>query len=242
MALTAEDIKKLSSPFADDRLGIKCQSLSKDKTWAMLVPYLQHTDVADRLDEVDPAWSCEVTGQVVGETITTIRMRMTVKGVIRENVGEGEDPKSAASDALKRCAMLFGVGRYLYDSEKVWVKYNEAEDKFRVWTVADYKSARGGNKLEIPSAGKPAAQGPAPSVPQGTIKPSLTVTPAAPSGRQALGKGIVDCKNALKMTDAQLEEYVTDEYKKPLKSLSLIEMGSLLEALQTEVGRKGVSA
>ena len=60
-----------------------------------------------------------------------VRIRMTLKGVSRENVGEGGDPKAAYSDALKRAAMLFGVGRYLYDSPTVWADYNESRDRFR---------------------------------------------------------------------------------------------------------------
>jgi hypothetical protein len=120
---------------------VKVQSFNKERTRAMLVLYLQHTDVQDRLEEVDPAWSCEVISEDRSGDTVYVRSRITLKGVSRENVGEGGDPKAAYSDALKRCAMLFGVGRYLYDSPTVWTDYNESRDRFRSWSVDDYEAA-----------------------------------------------------------------------------------------------------
>jgi len=139
--LTQADIKVLKADFPKDVLGVKVQSFNRERTRAMLVLYLQHTDVQDRLEQVDPAWTSEaVHEEKVGDSVY-IRMRMTVKGVSRENVGEGSDPKSAYSDALKRCAMLFGVGRYLYDSQTVWADYDESRDRFKQWDVDDYEAA-----------------------------------------------------------------------------------------------------
>lgn len=141
--LSSEDLQVLRAPFSKDRLGVKVQSLNKDRTRAMLVQYLQHTDVQDRLEEVDPAWSIEVLREDIQAETVYVRCRMIVKNVSRENVGEGGDPKSAYSDALKRCAMLFGVGRYLYDASTAWTAYNESQDRYRQWTVDDYDSAVG---------------------------------------------------------------------------------------------------
>jgi hypothetical protein len=150
--LSSEDLRVLKAAFPKDRLGVKVQSLNKDRTRALLVLYLQHTDVQDRLEEVDPAWTCEVLSEArVGDTVY-VRSRMTVKGVSRENVGEGGDPKSAYSDALKRCAMLFGVGRYLYDSTTVWADYDESRDRFRQWSVEDYEGAM--KRFEKPAPSK----------------------------------------------------------------------------------------
>lgn len=140
-ALTHEDLKILRAPFSKESLGVKVQNLSKDRTRAMLVLYLQHTDVQNRLEEVDPAWTTQVlTEDRIGDTVY-VRIRMALKEVTRENVGEGADPKSAYSDALKRCAMLFGVGRYLYDSPIVWISYDESRDRFKQWTIQDYEKA-----------------------------------------------------------------------------------------------------
>lgn len=139
--LSIQDLRILKAPFPRERLGVKVQTFSKDRTRAMLVLYLQHTDVQDRLEEVDPAWRTEVLKEDRMGDLVYVRIRLTVKNVSRENVGEGSDPKSAYSDALKRCAMLFGVGRYLYDSETIWVDYDESKDRYRQWSIEDYDRA-----------------------------------------------------------------------------------------------------
>ncbi|MFL5812556.1 MAG: Rad52/Rad22 family DNA repair protein [Bdellovibrionia bacterium] len=158
--LNQEDLKILKAPFPKESLGVKVQSTSKDRTRALLVLYLQHTDVQDRLEMVDPAWTTEVINEErVGDTVY-VRIRMTVKGVSRENVGEGNDPKAAYSDALKRAAMLFGIGRYLYDSPTVWADYNESRDKFRQWSIQDYEKFVKGSYV-TPSPAPVAAQPPA---------------------------------------------------------------------------------
>ena len=139
--LTGDDLKVLKARFSNDRLGVKVQSFNRERTRAMLVLYLQHTDVQDRLEEVDPSWSCEIMSEEHLSDTVYVRSRLGIKGVYRENVGEGADPKAAYSDALKRCAMLFGVGRYLYEALTVWVDYNDSRDRFRQWTADDYEAA-----------------------------------------------------------------------------------------------------
>lgn len=147
--LTKEDVKLLTAEFPEDKLGVKVQSVSKNKDKAMLILYLQHTDVADRLDSVDPTWSFTVLtegfkeipgwGEAL-EKIYFVTARVTLGGVSRENVGEGSEPKGAYSDALKRCAMLFGIGRFLYDGEVVWANYNPEKDRYKEWTIEEYRS------------------------------------------------------------------------------------------------------
>jgi hypothetical protein len=129
--------------------------------------------VQDRLEMVDPAWTTEVINEErVGDTVY-VRIRMTVKGVSRENVGEGNDPKAAYSDALKRAAMLFGIGRYLYDSPTVWADYNESRDRFKSWTIQDYEKFARGQTVPAPAPASRAAE----SEGEG---PGLTTSASAP--------------------------------------------------------------
>jgi hypothetical protein len=152
--LTTQDLKTLAAPFPEDRIGVKVQSFSKDKTKAMLVCYVQHTDAYHRLDQVDPNWTAEITeSNRAGDTVFA-SVRLTLKGVSRENFGDGGDPKSATSDAIKRAAMLFGVGRYLYDSETVWVDYNDQRDKFKSWTIQEFNDAAGRQRKAKTPVGK----------------------------------------------------------------------------------------
>lgn len=138
--LTREDLEKLRAPFPEDKVCVKVQSFNANKTRALLVPYLQHIDVTERIEQVDPLWESQIThAPYWHQEYCSVQMRLTIKGISRENSGEGQDSKAATSDALKRCAMSFGIGRYLYESEHVWVAYDKDNDWNREWTLADYR-------------------------------------------------------------------------------------------------------
>lgn len=142
--LSNKDLEILKKPFADDKVGVRIQQVSKTGSKASLILYAEHTAVADRIEEVDPSWQFNILDEKIYGTepnqLMTVRASLQMKDVRRENIGEGSTPKAAYSDALKRCAMLFGIGRYLYESEIVWVDYNDSTDKFYAWTFADYKN------------------------------------------------------------------------------------------------------
>jgi hypothetical protein len=183
--LTHQDLQILRAPFPKQSLGVKVQSTNKDRSRAMLVLYLGHTDVQDRLEQVDPSWTSEVLAEDHRGDTVYVRIRMTVKGVSRENVGEGGDPKAAYSDALKRAAMLFGIGRYLYDSVTVWTEYNESRDRYRTWTIEDYESALS----RIRGAGKvPDAAPPAPPAPEAEPPKAEAAKPADKPGLKTRSK------------------------------------------------------
>ncbi len=80
--------------------------------------YIAHPLVTQRLNECDPSWHAEVVEMFHGQNgaLAAIRMALTVGGVTRTEVGGPQrnsgilnDLKNAHSDALKRCAMRFGV-------------------------------------------------------------------------------------------------------------------------------------
>lgn len=143
MALTKETLEALKREFEPQQTGVTVSSVAKDKKRAMLTLYVSHTTVAARLEEIDPSWCFEILETTRSGEKCCVRARLQIQGVSRDNCGEGEDFKGACSDALKRCAMLFGVGRYFYESKGVWVPYNEATDKFRKWTYQDYLAGIG---------------------------------------------------------------------------------------------------
>jgi hypothetical protein len=60
-----------------------------------------------------------------------VRCRLTAFGVTREDVGEGEDPKAAFSDAIKRAAVHLGVRRALYAMRTPWLREGEGEGEPR---------------------------------------------------------------------------------------------------------------
>lgn len=232
MSLSKDDLVLLCTAFDEKTLGVKVQSLSKDKTKAMLVCYLQHTDVAARLDSVDPGWACAIMDEKLCGEGFSVRMMITLKGTSREGVGEGQDPKSAASDALKRTAMLFGVGRYLYDSETVWVPYNEQTDRFKQFSVADYKAALRPGQAQVPTSGPKPSTGHSPVTP---IKQNQSASsPLGAMNRAQLGKAIDDLAIEIGLGGKDQTDWISDLYKKPLNRLTNAEMIEFHGILENE--------
>src|SRR5690348_2742209 len=84
------------------------------------VHYIDARAVADRLDEVvgPGAWSFTYEPLVIerGE-VQLAKGALTIYGVTKEDIGDAStfsESKGCVSDALKRAAVLWGIGRYLY--------------------------------------------------------------------------------------------------------------------------------
>jgi hypothetical protein len=100
-----------------------------------MLDYLETHAVITRLNEAfGGAWSFEVVDYKTMEGEIIVKGRLTAGGVSKEQFGSnevhrlkgengekgapvsvGDDLKAAASDALKKCATLFGVGLHLYE-------------------------------------------------------------------------------------------------------------------------------
>lgn len=115
MTLTSEHMSTLKAPFD-----------IADHEWLQGNAYITESAITNRIEEVDPAWQFEILSTINRESQIVVTARMTVCNVSRDGIGMAsiimkndremnEPEKSAATDALKRCARLFGVGRYLLD-------------------------------------------------------------------------------------------------------------------------------
>lgn len=131
-SLSAEAmLKALKNPF--DPRFVKCRvgATSKDKKKGIALFYLDSREVQKRLDEVCgmDGWSCKMTPYEKG-VICELSIRMPDGTWITKSDGgeytEKVTPiKGGCSDALKRAAVLFGVGRYLYYIPNQWYPLNE---------------------------------------------------------------------------------------------------------------------
>lgn len=85
----------------------------------VILDYVGHADVTDRLLNVDPFWSWEPMGTDAHglpayDERGNLWIRLTVCGVTRLGVGDGPDPKQRISDAIRNAAMRFGVALDLW--------------------------------------------------------------------------------------------------------------------------------
>jgi hypothetical protein len=127
--------KKLAAPFPGYYVAWKAQATNREKTRALAVAYIDARTVMDRLDAVAGAgnWSDSYRLISAGDGEFAIECTLTIFGVAKTDVGTADEldegttapkSKSAYSDALKRAAVKWGVGRYLYRLPKQWVDYD----------------------------------------------------------------------------------------------------------------------
>lgn len=115
---------ELRRPFTPEAIRWKVQSTwggGKDgaKTGGMVVPYVDARTVIERLDHVCGLDWADSTQPVAGSTKEMI-CHLTVAGTTRSDVGESTHSlKGAASDALKRAAVRFGVAASIYAMNRV---------------------------------------------------------------------------------------------------------------------------
>jgi hypothetical protein len=98
----------------------------------LVVPYLTARAVMNRLDTCIGAMNWKVSYQewMQKSVKCTIWIYDGKQWVYKEDGAdspETEPIKGAFSDALKRCAVLWGIGRDLYQYPKVWVRAKDGK-------------------------------------------------------------------------------------------------------------------
>src|SRR5262245_5175550 len=127
----------LAAPFELTEVKFKPQTVSGNR--ALAVPFVDARVIQDRLDDVlgtrnwQDSYECLPDGAVV----CRLRIRMGEEWITKEDVGgqseqpdEGDRRKAAFSDALKRAAVKYGIGRYLYRLKPQWVDYDPQKRQF----------------------------------------------------------------------------------------------------------------
>lgn len=120
----------LSAPFPTEVIEWRIGSTTKDKTKGMALAYINARAVMDRLDMIcGPGGWQDRYPHANGKTVCEIGVRVARQDGewewLWKSDGAGdtdfEAEKGALSDAFKRAAVRWGVGRYLYDLDAPWV-------------------------------------------------------------------------------------------------------------------------
>ena len=114
----------LEAPF--DRTQIK----QREGAFGDQLDYLEGATVIQRLnDALESEWTFEVVDHQIHEQEVFVLGKLSQNGIVKMQFGKsaitrsratnavvslGDDLKAAATDALKKCATLFGVGLHLY--------------------------------------------------------------------------------------------------------------------------------
>lgn len=140
--------EQLAAPFPKEKISWRSQSVAQRGNnagkKAMALAYIDARDVMNRLDEVcgPEGWQCEHYDAGGGKLACKIGIVGEFGQWIWKSDGSGETQvegeKGAFSGALKRAAVAWGIGRYLYDMEAPWVGCETYEKQgkfyFKRWT------------------------------------------------------------------------------------------------------------
>lgn len=124
----------LSAPFPAVDVKWKAQAVKGNK--ALAVAFLDARLIQDRLDSVVGFENWRDSYQLLPDGSVRCRLSVRIGGrwVTKEDAGNpgkqadgGDRIKASYSNALKRAAVKFGIGRYLYKLPPAWVDYDPAK-------------------------------------------------------------------------------------------------------------------
>lgn len=132
--------EELAKPFPPELVSWRVGSTKADKTAGLALAYIDARDVMERLDAVcgPPNWQCKYS-HANGKTVCDIGIKCDGEWVWKaDGAGDSdvEAEKGALSDAFKRAAVRWGIGRYLYDIKSSWV---EIVPMGRSYRIADHE-------------------------------------------------------------------------------------------------------
>ena len=142
--VTAFFFPDLAAPFDQKDIEFRVGATTRDKSQVLALPYITSRAVMDRLDNaVGPQnWRDEYREAPQGGVLCGVSIRIDGEWVTKWDGADNtkvEPVKGGLSDAFKRAAVKWGIGRYLYDIPAIWVK---AKDKGGSVVIADKQEAR----------------------------------------------------------------------------------------------------
>jgi hypothetical protein len=134
---SAEIMKRLQEPFPPEDIEWRVGSTNGDKTKGIALAYVTNRAIMNRLDTIfGPfGWKNEFrewkgTSQLCGISIKVEGEWITKWDGADDS--QTEAVKGGLSDAMKRAGYQWGIGRYLYNLENMWVPIEPAGKSYRL--------------------------------------------------------------------------------------------------------------
>lgn len=218
------DWEALAAPFALSDIEWRIAQAGKkgDKIWAKCLVYITNRAIMDRLDEVvgPDNWRNEYRDAPGGGILCGISIRVEDEWVTKWDGAEHTDieaVKGGLSGAMKRAAVQWGMGRYLYRVTESWAKETSPDSK-KLAFQGQYKE--GNNKEyfsytppDLPSWALPSGTVPAKPAPDPQDDPKalndLRET-VAKKYNQAIEAGVLDDAQRDRVNDGLREGTIKD--------------------------------
>ncbi len=177
-----EIMSQLAAPFPIDVVDFFITATNAEKSKGLAVGYVDNRAIQSRLDEVMGAenWKNEYREWRTKGVICGLSLRIDGEWVTKYDGADESDiepTKGGLSDAMKRAAVQWGIGRYLYDVDGLWVPVKQQGKS----TVID------GPKPNLPAWALPGGSGKPPVSGKGAT-PAKPAAPAAAAPAAAAPK------------------------------------------------------
>ena len=133
------DLRKLAEPFPADDIEWFIGATTKDKSKGMAVPFITARAAQERLDEVvgSANWINDFIEWKDGAQLSKISIwdpekQMWISKVDGSGDTDIESVKGGLSQSFKRCAALWGIGRYLYYLDSPWVEIEPQGNSYKI--------------------------------------------------------------------------------------------------------------
>lgn len=127
-----EELKKLQEPFLESEIEWRVGSTNSDKTKGLALAYVTNRAIQNRLDDVFGifGWKNEFKNWTSNSQLCGISVKdhETDEWITKWDGAENTDfepIKGGLSDSMKRAAYQWGIGRYLYNLDSVWVQIKQ---------------------------------------------------------------------------------------------------------------------
>lgn len=130
IGVDAKVLTELKSPFMPEDIEwrVARSGLKDGKPWAQVLAYVTNRAIMDRLDDTLGAenWRNEYTKGPDGGVLCGLSILVKERAWVTKWDGAGntdiEAVKGGLSDSMKRSAVQWGIGRYLYHLEATWAE------------------------------------------------------------------------------------------------------------------------
>ena len=130
------DWKALSAPFAatDIEWRIQQSGVKNGKPWGMVLAYVQNRAIQQRLDDVvsPEGWRNEYQKAPDGGVMCGLSIKIGSEWVTKWDGAENTDfeaVKGGLSNSMKRAAVQWGIGRYLYKLDAMFAEFSETKSE-----------------------------------------------------------------------------------------------------------------
>ena len=131
---TPEELRQvLAAPFANGDIEWRVSVTTRDKDRGLAVPYVTNRAIQNRLDDtvgID-GWQNQFVpwkegkAQLCGISIYFGQQKLWLTKWDGADDSDFESVKGGLSDSMKRAAVEWGIGRYLYGMTQIWVRIEQ---------------------------------------------------------------------------------------------------------------------